>query len=106
MAELKCAVDSCTYNSDRLCCKGDILVGGKNARKEQDTCCESFQERTGDSMMNSMASGCGCTNISIDCAAQNCQFNEACKCTAGGIQISGSQACCSDDTRCSSFKCG
>ena len=45
MAELKCAVDSCTYNSDRLCCKGDILVGGKNARKEQDTCCESFQKR-------------------------------------------------------------
>ena len=47
MAELKCAVDSCTYNSDRLCCKGDILVGGKNARKEEDTCCESFQQRKG-----------------------------------------------------------
>ena len=48
MAELKCAVDNCTYNSGRLCCKGDILVGGKNARKEDETCCESFRQRKGD----------------------------------------------------------
>lgn len=50
--------------------------------------------------------GMGCTNIAIDCEAQNCQFNESCKCTAGGIQISGSEACCCDDTKCSSFRCG
>ncbi len=106
MPALSCSATTCIYNKQELCSKGDVKIGGSNARQAGETCCESFQERTGDSMMNSTASGCGCTNISIDCAAQNCQFNEACKCTAGGIQISGGQACCSDDTRCSSFKCG
>ena len=58
MAELKCAVDNCTYNSDRLCCKGDILVGGKNARKEDETCCESFRQRKENTASNSMNCPC------------------------------------------------
>lgn len=49
MAELKCVVENCTYNNDKCCCKGDIMVGGKEAQKENDTCCESFKDRTGES---------------------------------------------------------
>ena len=48
MAELKCVVENCTYNNDKCCCKGDIMVGGKEAQKENDTCCESFKDRTGE----------------------------------------------------------
>lgn len=110
MPALSCSATTCIYNKQELCSKGDVKIGGTSARQAQETCCESFQERMKDSMSNSMnssmASGCGCTNIAIDCEAKNCQFNESCRCTAGGVQISGSQACCCDDTRCSSFRCG
>lgn len=106
MPALNCSATTCVYNKQELCSKGDVKIGGPNAHQAGETCCESFQERMKDSMNNSMASGCGCENVSIDCAAKNCQFNDSCKCTAGGIQISGSQACCCDDTRCSSFQCG
>ncbi len=106
MPALSCSATTCIYNKQELCSKGDIKIGGSNAHKPGETCCESFQERGQDAMANSMASGMGCTNIAIDCEAQNCQFNESCKCTAGGIQISGSEACCCDDTKCCSFRCG
>ncbi len=45
MADLKCGVENCTYNKDRLCSKGDIMVGGRHACDCEDTCCESFAER-------------------------------------------------------------
>ena len=38
MAELKCVVENCTYNNDKCCCKGDIMVGGKEAQKEKEKC--------------------------------------------------------------------
>lgn len=49
MAELKCGVNNCTYNNDRCCCKGDIMVGGKSAQQEDDTCCDALKQRSGDS---------------------------------------------------------
>ena len=30
MAELKCAVQNCSYNANERCSKGDIMVGGLN----------------------------------------------------------------------------
>ena len=30
MAELKCQVENCTYNKEKLCSKGDIMVAGDN----------------------------------------------------------------------------
>ena len=42
MAELKCTAVNCTYNKEKLCSKGDIMVGGKHACKMDETCCESF----------------------------------------------------------------
>ena len=30
MADLKCAVENCTYNEQHLCSKGDIMVAGEN----------------------------------------------------------------------------
>ena len=79
MAELKCGVNNCTYNNDRCCCKGDIMVGGKSAQQEDDTCCDSFKQRSGDSTSNSMNP---CRTISIDCEAVKCVFNRNYKCYA------------------------
>ena len=101
MAELKCAVDNCTYNSGRLCCKGDILVGGKNARKEDETCCESFRQRKGNTTSNSMNPA---KTISIDCQAVKGVYNTDCKCSAEHVDIRGCGACDCGETNCATFR--
>ena len=47
MTQLNCSVTSCLYNQDHYCSKDDITVGGSNAKRTSDTCCESFRERNG-----------------------------------------------------------
>ena len=101
MAELKCTVESCTYNKEKLCSKGDIMVGGKNATREDDTCCESFRERKGDSIANEMNP---CRTISIDCEAVKCVYNSNYKCHADHVDIKGQGACDSRETACATFK--
>ncbi len=103
MTLLDCSVTNCLYNKDNLCSKGDITIGGKNAKSMGETCCESFRERTGSSTMNSIAHPT--ENIDVDCEAENCKYNADCKCQAGHIGISGSQACRCADTECASFCC-
>jgi len=41
--------------------------------------------------------------VQVLCEAKNCTFNEACKCTANTIDISGTTAHESKETQCSSF---
>ena len=45
MPSLVCSVQNCVYNNAMYCSKGDIQVGGEEARKCQETCWQSFQER-------------------------------------------------------------
>lgn len=104
MTVLSCSAITCSYNKDELCSKGDIKVGGRDAHEADQTCCESFVERKEGSMSNS--TGCGCTTIAIDCAAEECMYNERCACVAGAINVGGNQACSSDETRCSTFRMG
>ena len=106
MADLKCTVDNCVYNSQHLCSKGDIMVGGKHACKVEETCCESFdQRREGhDSFKNST---CHPTKtISIDCEAVKCMYNANYKCTADHVDIKGCGACGCRETACATFKEG
>ncbi len=105
MPALVCTAKTCIYNKNELCSKGDIKVEGNTARTKDETCCSSFQERTGQSMSNSCADGSGCTNISVSCSACECKYNEEMQCHAGSIDIKGSQACCCEDTCCSTFDC-
>ena len=101
MAELKCSVDNCTYNNDRLCCRGEILVGGKNAGSEKDTCCESFQQRREGTSTNAVnPTG----RISIDCQAVKCVYNTDCKCQAEHVDIRGCGACDCKETSCATFR--
>ena len=108
MPALKCSAMTCVYNKGELCSKGDIKVGGSGATRADETCCESFMERK-DAMSNSMTmvdSGCGCTNIGVNCEATGCRSNDHCKCVAGAINIDGHDACCMSETCCSSFMRG
>ncbi len=102
MTRLKCSVKNCMYNEDKLCAKSDIMVGGQDASKPNETRCDSFRERT-DSMTNSV--GQAREETSVGCHAQNCRFNQDCKCHADEIGIAGSNACCCSETECASFDC-
>ncbi len=103
MAELKCGVESCTYNKEHLCSKGDIMVGGKHASNYEDTCCESFAVRREgrDAYTSSLAHPSSV--ISIDCEAVKCIYNQNYKCIAEHVDIRGGHANESRETACATF---
>ena len=104
MAELKCAVENCAYNEQRLCSKGDIMVGGKSACQSEETCCESFlQGREGHESFKSALNHPSKT-ISIDCEAVKCVYNSNYKCIADHVDITGQGANKSKETTCATFK--
>jgi hypothetical protein len=42
---LKCTVETCTYNENRLCSLDQIQVGGQRVEFYTQTECSSFQQR-------------------------------------------------------------
>ena len=44
MTRLKCSVKNCMYNEEQLCSKSDIMVGGQDASKPNETRCDSFRK--------------------------------------------------------------
>ena len=104
MAELKCGAESCVYNKEKLCSKGDIMVGGKHASNSEDTCCESFMvKRPGIESYTSAISHPSHV-ISIDCEAVKCIYNSNYKCVAEHVDIRGNKANESRETACATFK--
>lgn len=102
MAQLECAVENCMYNKSNFCCKGDIMVGGKHASSEDETCCESFADAKGDRVTSSLEHPC--RTISIDCEAVKCKYNSNYKCVADHVDIRGLGACDCKETSCATFK--
>ena len=102
MAQLDCTVDNCVYNKSKCCCKGDIMVGGKQAKDMDGTCCESFSEKRGDSYTSALEHPC--RTISIDCEAVKCVYNSNYKCHAEHVDIKGCGACDCRETSCATFK--
>lgn len=103
MAELRCGVENCTYNSQNYCCKGDIMVGGKHASKEEDTCCESFANHREDHEAYSSSLSHPSKTISIDCEAVKCMYNSNYKCVADHVDIEGCGASDCRETACATF---
>lgn len=105
MPMLSCSAVTCVYNKDELCSKGDIKVGGCDAKVPSQTCCESFEEKKESGMTNSMGMGNsrGYDTIDIYCEAEHCKSNDARKCIAGSIDIAGTDACRCEETKCASF---
>ena len=85
MTILKCSATKCLYNENELCSRGDIEITGNNAHRADETNCGSFRDRATAGMTNSKAHHCGCEKINIDCKAQECTYNDQCKCTASAI---------------------
>lgn len=105
MPELKCTVQTCLHNKSFYCDLDKIMVGGEQAKKAAETCCDSFEERKGDTYSNITQNHASATS-SIDCKAQECQYNDNCVCHAGKISVEGSQACQCEQTECATFTCG
>ncbi len=104
MPELRCDVYSCAHNKNMYCDLDQIEVGGSTATTAKETSCNSFVEKKAGSYSNSAKEAAAKTNI--DCKATTCTYNQACKCCAGKIDVSGNDACKADETRCSSFEYG
>lgn len=102
MAILSCGVENCTYNKECQCCKGDIMVGGKNAISRESTSCDSFREKKGDAFTSSTSHPS--STISIDCEAIKCVYNTDYRCSADHVDIKGNGAMKSMDTLCATFK--
>lgn len=102
MAMLTCEVATCTYNENRYCCKGDIMVGGKDAHVCEETSCDSFRNQETDHVKSSVEHPS--RMISIDCEATNCVYNANYKCHAQNVMISGCKACDCGETACATFK--
>lgn len=102
MAQLDCTVENCVYNKEHYCCKGDIMVGGKHATREDETCCESFAQKRGDSYTSALEHPS--KTISIDCEAVKCIYNSNYKCFAEHVDIKGCGADDCRETSCATFK--
>lgn len=102
MAQLDCTVENCVYNKSDYCCKGDIMVGGTHANKEEDTCCESFSEAKKDNYISALEHPS--RTISIDCEAVKCIYNSDYKCAANHVDIRGCGASDCRETSCATFK--
>ena len=105
MTILNCSAVTCVYNKDQLCSRGEIEVTGPEARIADETCCGSFRDRNEASVTNSTMESCGCEKINIDCKAQECTYNEHCRCTASAFDINGENASTQKDTCCGTFAC-
>lgn len=101
MPILECNVKSCLHNEDNCCCKGKILVEGERAAAPCNTCCASFDERTGDTFKNRYETPD--MTLAVSCEATNCIYNKKKKCSAEHITISGNRASVADETECASF---
>ncbi len=102
MTALRCTAETCMYNEDKLCSRGDIEVQGSHATTMDETCCGSFRERSCTS--NCSGCGCGCDTINIVCKAESCVYNDNTECHAGSIDITGSNAECCGETCCGTFR--
>lgn len=106
LTELKCNVQTCLHNKNFYCDREGIVVGGSTARRAEETCCDSFEERK-ESMMNAAeVTGSASPTSKIDCKATDCMYNHKCECHAGKINVGGSHACKCGETECGTFECG
>ncbi len=99
MTNLGCNVQTCGYNKDCCCCRSNIVVEGSNACSKDETCCSSFKAQGQHTNSAHTPNG----TLNVECGATNCKFNEARRCVADHIEISGASASSSAQTLCSSF---
>ncbi|MBQ9940550.1 MAG: DUF1540 domain-containing protein [Clostridia bacterium] len=105
MPNLSCTVERCTHNKNNLCCLKNIKVGTTSATNRCETECDSFSQK--DDIVKKFVSSVESpvTDISINCSAKECTYNNDHMCTATNVHICGDSCCTCSDTQCDTFKC-
>lgn len=101
MPELKCGVTTCAHNQGQYCDLDVVQVNGPSAQNAKDTNCDNFVQRTSGSYSNSTNTASPTSDI--HCMADSCKYNCTCKCNAGEINVTGSNAGKKEETECSTF---
>lgn len=104
MTNCTCTVTECSHNSDRCCCKSEILVDAnpKDACSCGCTYCASFDHASYDSFKNSMETPDPA--LKIGCNAIQCIYNEDNYCQAKSVAINGMNAESGNHTECATFR--
>jgi hypothetical protein len=114
---LSCNALNCVHNTSGLCSANKILVDGMSASTSNETNCHTFAEKglknALTNMLNMNVAGemrqiFNKSSISmspeIACEATKCVYNMDKVCSAQNVQIIGSSANTSDDTKCETFR--
>ena len=104
MTKLECNVDHCVNNEKNCCCRPDILISGRQAIEEDETCCSSFAERSHASI-NEAENNNPEPLTEVRCEADHCIYNDDLECAADFIVVDGNYAKRQCDTQCDSFDC-
>lgn len=99
MTHIKCTAKTCAFNCEASCALGDVHIGGEDACKCCETCCDSF---TAAESSTGIAKNC-CEKTFIECNAENCVHNCDGECCAESISISGKNPKTNDETKCDTF---
>ena len=102
MTDLKCSVETCSFQDGDCCCRNDIMVGGAKACSCDETCCENFEQQKEGSTRN--ADGYPDRMTQIDCEAVKCRYNTNYKCQAEHVDMRGSRAGDRRETACATFE--
>ncbi len=100
MPNLRCSAESCLYNNEQYCSRGEINVAGLSASTSDDTCCANYCEGHGGAKN---AVGDPTPQMEVSCEAKKCTYNQNYQCQASSIDVSGYGANKAMDTCCSSF---
>ena len=101
MSTISCTVTNCYYNKSNGCTAQEIKVEGEKAFESRNTCCDTFIEQKPGVMSSQEAPK---KNATVLCSACHCVHNEDKKCVATDILVNGKNACCCQETCCSTFR--
>ncbi|MBU3176860.1 DUF1540 domain-containing protein [Clostridium estertheticum] len=104
MSKINCGVLNCSHNDENICYANIINVGGKNARKDSDTCCATFLDSIVYSdltnIVHSNSNGCDV----ISCNVGTCIYNSNELCSAKSIEVNGENVNLYSETDCLTFE--
>lgn len=107
MPNLKCSVDTCTYNYSSACHKSNIMVEGLIARSKTNTFCNSYRKLNPYNAYDVEFSSFNDLDEEKDiyCDAISCVHLKENKCNyKGQILIDGKKALSQSETNCNTFK--
>lgn len=103
MTKLDCTVVNCAYNTNKMCKRENITVGGHEASKPSETVCKSFYPK-GTNTVNNVSSFQPEKETNVACDAITCRYNYNKKCAADQIAIAGIHAMTNGETECGTFQ--